>query len=809
MLSKLKLFAVIALKEVSRNWGQVAVSGSSLFVCLVSVLLLLSVTRSFKQELSLSAKEMLGADYVISSKTKPSEEALRTTLAGFESELVQTNTMLAIKDAKKFRVAQVRGIDERYPIYGSFKSKPQIEVLADSHQAVLDESLVRQLGLKLGDQFSIGKESFTFAAILEAVPGEVNVFGMVAPRVYVSLKKLKSSGLLDFGSQARYRFFFRGEFPKLDSKLSEQKLELETAADRASSSGRLTGALEKMIQFVALLILALGSLGFSVALQFDLTRRSNAIRPLYLLGVRNIELKSYLLIGSVLRVLVVSIAGIVFSNLLLPLIQDLLSTVSPTKLLISVDWHVFFLVLSLSLFIAIWSSVTFQVSLLVETKKTRDLLIRVLVPVFVSLILAAVFLQDLSLFIKVLATLSGLVLITYIILKLISFFLEKLSGRLGYAEKFGILMITRRSDYYLLTILTLALTTTSILSAGQFKNSILEQLRSMTSDERANSFLFDVQTSQIEGVVALARKHELLVASQVSVLTMRLAKVEGELVTANKNPKRATWALRREYRATNRASLLASEKVIAGEYVGSVSDPTDGLIPLSIEGKMATDLDVKLGSILTFEIQGVPFDAVVSSIRHVDWKSGEINFFITFPEGVLQNTPRYFALLARFRSADQFVEFEKELNDSFANVSVIDLRELLKGAEAIFGVIGQISSVLALIVMALGLSILATTLAGLGASKTRIDNLLRQLGASPNFLIRTNLLESAIIALQGAIVGFIGYLAFTEVVIVSQMELPRHFKIGQIVITVILLALVPFLLGILDGIVKKKQVLPE
>jgi predicted lysophospholipase L1 biosynthesis ABC-type transport system permease subunit len=51
---------------------------------------------------------------------------------------------------------------------------------------------------------------------------------------------------------------------------------------------------------------------------------------------------------------------------------------------------------------------------------------------------------------------------------------------------------------------------------------------------------------------------------------------------------------------------------------------------------MAENLKVGLGDELSFEIQGVPMATRVASIREVDWQRVQPNFFVVFPEGVLE-----------------------------------------------------------------------------------------------------------------------------------------------------------------------------
>jgi predicted lysophospholipase L1 biosynthesis ABC-type transport system permease subunit len=43
-----------------------------------------------------------------------------------------------------------------------------------------------------------------------------------------------------------------------------------------------------------------------------------------------------------------------------------------------------------------------------------------------------------------------------------------------------------------------------------------------------------------------------------------------------------------------------------------------------------------------WDVQGLPVRTFVGSIRHVEWRRLEPNFFVVFPEGVLEGAPKTF-----------------------------------------------------------------------------------------------------------------------------------------------------------------------
>src|SRR5690606_9303412 len=90
-----------------------------------------------------------------------------------------------------------------------------------------------------------------------------------------------------------------------------------------------------------------------------------------------------------------------------------------------------------------------------------------------------------------------------------------------------------------------------------------------------------------------------------------------------------SWAHRREYRSTFRATLTDAEEVVAGTFVPTMPEGAT-VAPVSIEQDVAGELGVGLGDTLVWDVQGVPVTTVVSSIRTVDWQRLSTNFFVVF-----------------------------------------------------------------------------------------------------------------------------------------------------------------------------------
>ena len=101
------------------------------------------------------------------------------------------------------------------------------------------------------------------------------------------------------------------------------------------------------------------------------------------------------------------------------------------------------------------------------------------------------------------------------------------------------------------------------------------------------------------------------------------------------------------------------------------------------EGKIVA-INVKLGDMVTFDIQGRKLDARVSSVRHVDWRNSRTGFIVLFRPGALDNAPQTFVGAIDGPTAEPArSRFQREIVDRFPNVSVIDVADIVRGVSRI------------------------------------------------------------------------------------------------------------------------------
>jgi putative ABC transport system permease protein len=287
------------------------------------------------------------------------------------------------------------------------------------------------------------------------------------------------------------------------------------------------------------------------------------------------------------------------------------------------------------------------------------------------------------------------------------------------------------------------------------RNVLLTQLFPADRLQQPNAILFDIQPDQREAVVASVQAEGFPVLDMAPIVTMRMTSLKGrstDRLLAETNSPIPGWTLRREYRSTFRGRLVASERLIAGRFVPRATE-AEGPVPITVESGIARDLGLSVGDAVTFDIQGVPMETRVAGLREVDWKQVRPNFFVVFPEGVLESAPAMTVLATRVSDAASSARLQRTIVARFPNVSAIDLTLVLETLDRVVTQAGYGIRFMALFTVLTGLVVMAGAILTGRWQRVREMVLLRTLGASRRQLQQALLAEYAALGVLGALTG--------------------------------------------------------
>lgn len=744
-----------------------------------------SLRENLKQAIEEQTKTLLGADLVVTSRAKLDEAATEFVagLGGEQSHEISFNSMLVVPATGRTRLVQVRALDGGFPFYGNFVTTPANAraAIAEGRRAILEEGVMVQFGLKPGDKIKLGSTEFTLAAGLKEVPGETAAVATFAPRIFIPLAEAASTGLLKAGSLARYRVYFKF-LPGFDveklvadmrTRFRELRLGFDTVEERKRDLGQSIRNVNSFLSLVGFASLFLGAIGVASAIQAHIRLKIPTVAMLRCLGASARTSFSIYLVQGIGLGLIGACAGALLGMAVQLALPGLLKDFLPFAFEFSVSWAALGRGLGAGVVISLLFSLlplleirrvspllTLRSAFNGETGKKRDWMQFVLFGVIIAVIFAFAVWQTGRLRWGVgfgLALLAGFGVIAALA-KIISWLARKFSLRsLPFAWRQGIANLYRPNNRTLLLLVSLGMGTFLMMTLYLSRETLLEQLRVVGGNDRPNLMLFDIQDDQVEPLRKLLADNGAPVRQKAAIVTMRIASIKSRAVAEllkNSGSHVPAWTLRREYRSTYRGELSDTEKITAGKFEGR-AETGAAWVPISLEEGLARDLHVKLGDEIVFDVQGVPVKTRIGSLRRVDWRRMQPNFFVVFPEGVLEDAPKFHVMALRVASPEQSAQIQQAVVRAEPNVSAIDLGAIMQALDNVYSKASFVVEFLALFTVVTGVIVLAGAVLIGRQQRVRESVLLRTLGATRAQVNRIMLAEYLALGTLGAAVGAI------------------------------------------------------
>jgi putative ABC transport system permease protein len=213
------------------------------------------------------------------------------------------------------------------------------------------------------------------------------------------------------------------------------------------------------------------------------------------------------------------------------------------------------------------------------------------------------------------------------------------------------------------------------------------------------------------------------------------------------------WAVRREYRSTYRDTLTDTERLVAGSWWTGARG--DGPARISIDQEIATELGVKVGDSLVWDVQGARIPTRIANIREIDWGRFQTNFFVVFESGVLEQAPQMLVTLARVDSAAARGALQRRIAERYPNVSAFDLSQVQQAIEGVLDKATLAVRFLALFSLAAGTIVLVGAVTTARLQRLREGVLLKTLGATRRQVLRILVAEYTALGLLAAMVAIV------------------------------------------------------
>lgn len=801
-----------------------------LAVGVAAVVAVAGFSATLRAGLRAEARDLMAADLKLSGSrpVPPEVEALLAAEPGVElTRVAELVTVVAAPagsaGAGRSRVVELKAVDGRFPFYGELTLAPPrpLDELLAGRGAVAAPELLERLGLAVGEQISVGGQLFTLTGTVLAEPDRLGSAFALGPRLFLSGASLAATRLAETGSRVRRALLVRlpegataeratALAARLRSALPEPAFfRVETFAEGQPELRRGVDRTERFLGIVALLSLLVGGVGVAQTVRAWLAARLDSIAVWKALGGRPRELALLYLGQTAALALAGSSLGAAVGVALERAVPALLGPLLPKLPPPAFDFVAVGRGLALGVGIALLFALPPLLAALrvpaarvlrrdVEPLPAGRLLVALAALLLVAGVAAFAAFQARSLVQG--ALFAAGVAVTTLVLALGARGLVRLVRglpRLGLPLplRYGLSALGRPGSATVASIVALGLGAMVVVGMRTIESGLTGRLRSDLPTDAPTAFLIDIQPTQWPGVRAEIERAGATRIDTVPVVMARLSEIDGQPVAAlaekaGGEGRERRWAFTREQRLTYLEQLPADNEVVQGRLW---SDPQKAEV--SVEEDFAGDLGLALGSRIVFDIQGVPVEVTVTSIRRVRWETFGINFFLVVEPGVLEKAPQLRIAAIRLPAGGE-QKLQDTLAAAYPNVTLFAIRDVLEKVAAVLDRIGLGVRFLGGFTALAGIAILAGGIAAGAALRGREVALVKSLGMTRAGVALLFATEAAI---AGAIAGAIGAVAGTllgAAVLERGMEIPYRLDLLPPLVAIAGAALLAVLAGL-------------
>jgi putative ABC transport system permease protein len=768
-----------------------------------------SFADSLERTVARSAKSLMGGDVEIRS-TQPLPLPLSGDAAALIAELpgggarvattrVRELVAMAQSAPTQSHLVELKAVEPGYPFYGALVTEPArpLEALIGGGRALVHDSLLARFGLRIGDRFRVGDVELTITGVIQKEPDRaIGVFSL-GPRVLIAAEDLDRTGLIRPGSRVRYRTLFRLPEDRDAQAFRDRLAEALPAGQRVTTYGQAQPGLRRFwdqltmyLGLTGLVALMVGGIGVAVSVNAFVRQKLASIAILKALGAGWRPLLAAYLLQTALLGLGGSALGALLGSAVQPLLAPTLTRLLPIELTLSFSLRAVLSGLAMgvgvTLLYALWPLLQIRhvapaliLRMDVEPRLRGRRPWATALPIAGGL--AALALWQAGSW-KIGALFAGGLAAALLLLALGARLVIALARRVRWrspAWRQGAANLHRPGSHAGPVLVSLGLAVMLIISIALLDGSLRAQLVDRAPGSAPAFFFIDIQTDQAEPFARLvAARGAAAPAELTPVVRSRLSAVNGASIAAAERSRRDdAWYLTREYVLTWAKERPGHNTVVAGRWWTPEEAAREPLI--SVEEEIARQLGVGLGDTLTFDIQGVPVSARVTSLRRVEWRSLTSNFFVIFSPGALDGAPSTFIATVRARP-DQENRLQSAVVAAFPNITAIPIREVLERVSAMLDQIALAVRLVAAFSIGAGLIVMAGALAITRQQRLYQSVILKALGATRGFVSRVFAVEYALLGAAAGLAGSALAALLAWAVLRFALEVPWRWAPGTL-----------------------------
>ena len=792
----------LAWRQLRRDLkaGDIRILLAALVLAVVAVASVGFVTDRAERALALEANRLLGGDALVRGDAPiagvvdeaASAPGLRRT------QTVELDSMIRVGSGgdAQLRLGDLRALGEGFPLRGAFRIAGADGVERDAAAIPepgtlwLSRAGADTLGARIGDTVGIGTRELRLAALVAQEPDASIDYFNVAPKAFLNLADLPSTGLVQEGSRIRYRLVVAGEAAAVErfaatardnlargqriETITDARPEVRSALDRA---GRFLG-------LAALVSVVLAAVAVAMAARRHSERHLSGVAVMRCLGAQQrtlvgIHVGELLLLGLLACTMGIAIAFALQWSVAGWLAQALKVEIPPASVWPALRGYGVGLVVLLAFGAPPLLALRRVPALRVLRRDLDGAEPSAWIVALAALggLAALLWWQAgsatlaIAMLAGIAATLAVLALIAWALIVAV----RRLRARLRGALRYGLANVSRRAGTSIAQVSALGLGLMALLLLTFVRTDLLDRWQMALAQDAPNRFVINVQDDQIAPVRDFIASQGMAEPVLFPMVRARLVERNGTPVTGAdyagrtgdaEQDRQAQRRAEREFNLSMAATLRDDNKVTAGRFwTGTPAAPE-----LSVEEAFAAGLGWKVGDRIAFDIAGQRFEAPVTSLRSVDWESFQPNFFVLASPGALAGYPA--SHITAVQVPPERTRFTAELVQRFPNLSVIDVDAVLAQVRSTADQVSTVVQVVFWFSLLAGVLVLLAAVSASQDERLLEGGVMRALGGSRGQLRMAQVSEFAAIGLLAGLVAAIAASILSGVLAEQVFDLP-------------------------------------
>jgi putative ABC transport system permease protein len=782
-----------------------------------------SVTGAMREQ----GQTILAGDirFQINSRTVAPEEEAYFRSFGPVSRSDTIRSMARKGDGSDQTLAEVKAVDDAYPLYGALQFDPQASVpdaLAQkdgAFGAIAAPDLLDRLKVKTGDRLLLGNATLTITGTLVKEPDALSEGFNFAPRLIISRAALDAAGLVQTGSLVEH--VFRVKLPagqavpadlkkKTDAAFPNAGIRIATSGNAAPQLNDTIGRFAQFLTLVGLTALIVGGSGVANAVRAYLDAKRSVIATFKCLGAPASTVTLIYML-QILMIAAVGIAAGLVLGALAPMVAnryladylpvDPTPTLFPGALLIAALFGILtaagFAILPLGRAREVPATALFREQGFEPAGWPSRPFAAAAGIVFLAIAALAVFTaQDR----RIAFYFLGAIIAAFVVLRLVGIGIAALARRSPSFRspviRLAVGNIHRPGALTGPVVLSLGLGLMLLVTLALIDSNMRRELQGSMAAKAPDYFFIDIQTKDLQGfqdVVKTSAPNAKLV--EAPMLRGRLTALNGTDVSKIQVSDSVRWVLNGDRGITYSDTVPENATVTEGawwpkDYAG------EPLVSFSEqEGK---ELGLKVGDTVTVNVLGRSISAKIANMRKVDWRSMGINFVMVFTPSTFKGAPH--AWLATLTGAEGDRAGENSVvhavTNTYPGVTSINIKDAIDSVTKLTGQIALAIRVAASVALISSVLVLAGALAAGNRARIHDAVVLKTLGATRRTLMAAFGLEYALLGLATAIFALLVGGAASYGVVHLIMTLPWVFDPWTAVLTAVLSLLVTVGVGL-------------